>query len=506
MKFRNKKFYLVLIAVIIGFVAGLIVSVKMDLMPGSHAEGISVINEAVDETAKTAETKERASVCELEKAMIKVAEETGKAVVSVSTVRTEKVGCPFEFFGNEDMFKRFFGDYFGEMPQKEFKQEGMGSGVIIDKEGYVLTNEHVVTAAEEITVKLPDGREFKAEVKGADPLNDVAILKISAENLPVAELGSSDNLKIGQIVLAIGNPFGVYLQTSEPTITMGVISALHRHLPQTRNNQRFYGDLIQTDAAINPGNSGGPLVDLNGKVIGINAAIFSSTGGYQGIGFAIPIDTAKSVMGKLSEGKKILYGWLGVNIQDITDDLKEYFKLADKNGVLIAKVLPDSPAEKSGLKEGDVIKTLDGKEIKDARELFMNVGNAEVGKEVKVDIIREGQPIIVTVKIGERPEEMSHASKKEASSVISNWRGIEVRNITNEIVAHYGVLEGKGVIVSSIISSSIAAQSGLEIGDIIYSIGKQEINSTEDFDKVTNALKGNVLVQTQKGYLVLKEE
>lgn len=505
MKFRNRKFYLVLIAVVIGFIGGLIVSVKMELVPGLNAENIHAAGETLDKTIEAA-AEEKGFAYDLEKAMIKVAEETGRAVVSVSTVRTEKVTYPFEFFGDEDIFKRFFGDYFSQMPQKEFKQEGLGSGVIIDKEGYILTNEHVVSAAEEITVKLPDGREFKAQIKGTDPLNDIAILNIAAENLPVAELGNSNDLKIGQIVMAIGNPFGVYLHTSEPTVTMGVISALHRHLPQTRNNQRFYGDLIQTDAAINPGNSGGPLVDLDGRVIGINAAIFSSTGGYQGIGFAIPIDTAKSVMGKLTEGKKILYGWLGVNVQEITEDLKEYFKLADKKGVLVTKVLQGSPAEKAGFKEGDIIKTFDEKAIGDARELVTNVGNSEVGKEVKVNIIREGQPVVLTVEVGERPQPLSQVSQKAVSAAVSLWRGIEVRNITSEIAEHYGIPEGKGVIVSNIVSSSVAMQSGLEIGDIIYSIAKQEVNSTQDFERIAGALKGKVLVQTQKGYLVLQEE
>ncbi|HDN85752.1 MAG TPA: trypsin-like serine protease, partial [Candidatus Omnitrophica bacterium] len=262
------------------------------------------------------------SIRDLEEATIKVAEKVGKAVVSISTVVRKKMGrWEFEPPFEDEFFRRFFEEFFGEFP-RERKEIGLGSGVIIDKDGYILTNEHVIQGAEEIKVRLPDGREFKAEVKGVDKRSDLAVIKINAHNLPVAELGDSDNLKIGQWVVAIGNPFGFAIESPQPTVTVGVISALHRYLPRIGKRERFYDDLIQTDAAINPGNSGGPLVDLNGKVIGINVAIITTSGGYEGIGFAIPINRAKRILGKLIRGEKILYGWLGITIQDLNEDLR----------------------------------------------------------------------------------------------------------------------------------------------------------------------------------------
>jgi serine protease Do len=495
---KNKKIQFILFFLMIGFVSGIAISMRMDLLPGSNAEDKPKV---LTEIGKSGE--KYTSLYDLEKSLMRVAEEVGQAVVSISTVRTEKVGYPFGFFGEDDVFKKFFRDFFGDIPEREFKQQGLGSGVIIDGEGYILTNEHVISGAEKITVKLSDGREFKAKVKGTDPMSDLAILKIDAKNLPVAELGNSDDIKTGQVVVAIGNPFGFYLQSSEPTVTMGVISALHRRLPQARFRQRFYGDLIQTDAAINPGNSGGPLVDLNGKVIGINVAIFSSTGGYQGVGFAIPINTAKAILGRLVEGKKILYGWLGISIQDITDDLKEYFGLKDKKGVLVAKVLPDSPAEKAGFKEGDVIKVFDGKQIEDVRELLVIVGRTEVGKKVKAEIIRNGKFLTLTVEVGERPQELENISKEEN---IARWRGIEVRNITDEMANRYNIPKDKGVIVSQVEPSSYAAQIGIRSGDIIYEINRKPISSVEDFKEVTGEIKGKALIRTQKGYLILKEK
>ncbi|MDD5254616.1 MAG: trypsin-like peptidase domain-containing protein, partial [Candidatus Omnitrophica bacterium] len=282
-----------------------------------------------------------AVVTGMEDAVVNVANTAGKAVVSISTEITSKsqgvrrfyFGQPFgeSPFGGNDL-ERFFNDFFGEIPEREYKQTGLGSGVIIDQEGYILTNEHVVRGADKITVTLSDGREFKGEVKGQDMRSDLAVIKINANSLPIASLGDSDGLRIGQWVVAIGNPFGFALENPEPTVTAGVISALHRSLGRgLSRGERDYNDLIQTDAAINPGNSGGPLVNLKGEVIGINVAIFSTSGGYQGIGFAIPVNNAKRILSRLIEGKKILYGWMGVTIQDLTGEMSSYFGLPDKN-------------------------------------------------------------------------------------------------------------------------------------------------------------------------------
>jgi len=311
-----KKEKLFIFFVLVGVLIGLLIATRFDWTSHTTAQD----NQADIVSSKfIKDIDPYQSAHDLEKSTIDVAEEVGKAVVSISTEKTEKIGGPrvrkYQFgfpFGGEnpfedDLFDRFFDDFFGGF-DREYKQQGLGSGVIIDKEGYILTNEHVVGDADKLTVTLSDGREFKAEIKGTDQRSDLAIIKIDARDLPFAELGDSSNVKIGQWVLAIGNPFAFALENPEPTVTMGVISALHRSLGRGLGRNRDYSDLIQTDAAINPGNSGGPLVNLSGQVIGINVAIFSTSGGYQGVGFAIPINTARKIVSRLIEGKKILYG------------------------------------------------------------------------------------------------------------------------------------------------------------------------------------------------------
>jgi serine protease Do len=450
------------------------------------------------------------SAFEIEDAMVKVAEEVGKSVVSISTVHISKApsikryyfGSPFEDspFG-DDLFKRFFEDYFGEMPQK---QMGLGSGVIIDKDGYILTNEHVIEGAEKITVTLSDGREFNAELKGTDPRSDLAIIKINAKNSPAVILGDSDNIKIGQWVIAVGNPFGYMIHSPEPTVTTGVISALHRALPRTTMRDRDYNDLLQTDAAINPGNSGGPLVNLKGEVVGINVAIFSTTGGYQGVGFAIPINVAKRVMNNLIEGKKILYGWLGVSVQDITEDLAKYFNLSEKKGVIVGSIFKDSPAEKGSMKTGDIIISFAGKDIDNVRELLKSVGSTEVGKKVKVVVLREGKKINLDIEVGERPQELAKAESQ--TTVEKGWRGLIVSAITPEIVQQLGLEKQQGVVVTEVEPGSPADDAGLMPGDIINEINKQEIKNIDDFNKAVKAAQADVLVRTEKGYTVIKSE
>lgn len=451
----------------------------------------------------------------IEDAVINVANTAGKAVVSISTEHIKRLGggrsrrfyfgtpfgeAPFE----DEFFRRFFDEFFGEMPQREYKQMGLGSGVIIDAEGYILTNEHVVSGADKITVTLPDGREFKAEVKGTDPRSDLAIIKINSGNLPVVKLGNSDELKIGQWVVAIGNPFGFALQNSEPTVTVGVIGALHRSLGRALERNRDYSDLIQTDAAINPGNSGGPLVNLKGEIVGINVAIFSTTGGYQGVGFAIPINSAKRIMNKLIAGKKILYGWLGVTVQDLDDNLVKYFGLSDKNGVLVAKVLDSSPAQKAGIKEGDVIKRFDNKQINNVRELLNIVGKTEVGKKVITSVVRDKKEINLEVQIGERPQDLEKITEEVSEE--ETWRGIKASDISEELKAHYRIEEKKGVVIVDVEPGSNADEAGLMPGDIILQINKQSLRNMSDYNKIIKSLKGDALIRTSRGFFVIKGE
>lgn len=464
----------------------------------------------------------------MEDAIINVANTTGKAVVSISTEHTAKIksmgnrkiyfnGRPYNggspFGGDDnDPFSKFFDNFMGNAPDKEFKRMGLGSGVIIDSKGYILTNEHVINDADKIKVTLSDGREFKGEVKGRDPRSDLAVIKIDANNLPVASLGDSDNLKIGQWVVAIGNPFGYALQNPEPTVTVGVISALHRSLGRVMSHNRDYNNLIQTDAAINPGNSGGPLVNLKGEIVGINVAIFSTSGGYQGVGFAIPANSAKRIVTRLIEGKKIAYGWLGITVQDLTDDLSKYFGLSDKNGVLVAKVLNDGPAAKAGMKESDVIKQFDNKPVNNVKDLLNIVGSTEVGRKVKVMVIRDKKPITFDAVVGERPEDTDEITSPEGedenaeSKTAAVWRGISVENLGSDKIRRFKTEEKEGVVVVNVEPGSPTDEAGLIPGDIILSLNKQPIKNISDYEKITKGLKGDCLVGTARGYYLVKEK
>lgn len=468
----------------------------------SFAQAESGVTAAISTTEQYSEARKSGVnyAKQLESVFTDVADEVGPAVVSISTVHTQKFSRmdigPFE---NDEMFRQFFKDFFGNIPDHEFQQRGLGSGFIIDTDGYILTNQHVIEGADKIEVTLSDGRKFSAKVKGQDVRADLAVLKINGNDLRALELGNSDAVKIGQFSIAAGNPFGI---AAKPTITIGVVSALNRQLPRTSSRDRDYSDLIQTDAAINPGNSGGPLVDIEGKVMGINVAILSTTGGYQGIGFAIPINIAKSVLSDLIQGKKILYGWLGVNVQDLDDDLAKQFGLSETKGVLVATVQPETPAEKARMKSGDIIKTFDGKNVENVRELLKLVSRATIGKKVKVGILRDRKNITVEVGIAARPEEM----KEFAEAALGNWRGIEVQEITPEIAQRYKIAEKSGVAVVNVEPGSPADIAGLTRGDVITEINKKPIKNVSDYNNVTKPAKGDALILTSRGYAVIKEE
>ena len=427
---------------------------------------------------------------ELSQTFRDVAQAVSPAVVYISTEQTVKANVPEQFgqmFGDE-FFRRFFGIPNG---RREYKQQALGSGFIVKEDGYILTNNHVVENADKIKVTLPDKQEFDAEVIGADPKADVAVIKIDGKNLPVVKLGDSAATAVGDWVLAVGTPYGL-----SQTVTAGIISA------EGRANIGIvdYEDFIQTDAAINPGNSGGPLININGEVVGINTAIFSRSGGYQGIGFAIPINMAKGIMESLIEHGKVIRGWLGVAIQSVTPEIAKSFDLQETNGALVGDVTKDSPAEKAGLKRGDVIISLNDQAVDSPNSLKNLTAQLEVNKTVPVVVIRNGKEQTLQVTIGEQPTEMQ-ASAGNPQSDASSLLGLHVQELTNDVASQLGYIGETGVIITAVDSGSPAAQVGLKRGDLIKEINRQPIESMADYQKaIESASKDDsVLLLLRRG-------
>jgi len=435
-------------------------------------------------------------------------EQTGDAVVNISTTQKIKSGHMNLPEGIEipdlpegspfgDLFKHFFGEGGKGMPRPQ-EAKSLGSGFIISRDGYILTNNHVVKDADEVIVRLYDRRELKAEIIGTDERSDVALLKIEADDLPVARIGKSEELKVGEWVLAIGSPFGF-----DRSATAGIVSAKGRALP--REN---YVPFIQTDVAINPGNSGGPLFNLDGEVVGVNSQIYSRTGGYMGLSFSIPIEVAMDVAKQLKENGKVSRGWLGVLIQDVTLELAESFGMSKPQGALIAKVMPNSPAEKAKMKVGDIVVSFNGKDIERSSSLPPVVGSTPVGKKVPVKVIRGGRSQTLWVKLGELPDKDEQIARAEESKTTSDNRlNVRVADLTAEQRKELGI---DGGILVEAVGDGPAGDAGVREGDIILRIDGDLIEDVDDFEKTIRKLPVGksvaILIQRRGGpiFLALK--
>jgi serine protease Do len=429
-----------------------------------------------------------------------LADTVSPAVVHIRVEKTVKGGGPafHQFdqnpFGDNEQFKKFFGRKFGQQRRPEFKQPGQGSGFIIDKTGYIVTNNHVVEGADTIKVILKDDSEYDAQIVGRDPVTDIALIKVEAKgNLPTVPMGSSDKLKVGEWVAAIGSPFGL-----EHTVTAGIVSAKGRVI-----GSGPYDDFIQTDASINPGNSGGPLINMSGEIVGINTMIIA---GGSGIGFAIPIDQAKDIIVQLKTGGEVTRGWLGVTIQDLKGDLAEYYGVQDKSGVLVASIIPGDPADQAGIQPNDIITEVEGKKVTTSRDLTNLAAKLGVGDTAKITVLRDGRPKVLKVKVGKRPLTMAAASDHQRQEKEGEY-GFQVTELTPQVAQRYKIKETTGVIVVAVEPNSKAQAAGIQQGDLIIEINRKNVASVQDFKNLIDQHKKddgiNLLVKRMNGGLMV---
>jgi serine protease Do len=400
-------------------------------------------------------------------------------VVNISTTQVSEGRGQREFgnpFGEDDPFSDFWRRFFGgPIPRGPQRQRSLGSGFVIDSDGSILTNNHVVENAQKIVVKLADEQEYDAKVIGRDSKTDIAVIKINAKTaLPAASFGDSDGLQVGEWVMAIGNPFGL-----DSTVTSGIISGTGRHI-----GQGAYDNFIQTDASINPGNSGGPLINMRGEVIGINTAIFSRTGGNIGIGFAIPINLVKELLPQLRGKGKVTRGYLGVLIQKVTPEIAESLGMDRPRGALVANVSKDGPAEKAGVKVGDVIIEFDGKEVKDSGELPIIVARTAIDKKARMKVLRDKKEVSLTVAVGELKDEEVVASAPEKGEL-----GLTVQKVTPQIAETLGLEKTDGVVVTAVEPGSASDEAGIRRGDVILQVDQKSIRSVDEFKKAVAATK-----------------
>ncbi len=506
---RSKDVLLYGLFVIFFILAGVLIASNLDF--STHSKAV----EANQEEAPS----RLAQLFEKESPFVAVAEEVSPAVVNISAEKVvESRYHDFFPFENDPFFRRFFGEVPQPQTPRKYKDYSLGSGFIFTKDGEILTNNHVVSGADNITVKLADGSEYKAKLMGTDSETDIAVIKIEARKpLPIVEFGDSDAMRVGDWVIAIGNPFPQL--GLDRTVTVGVVSAKGRKgLQFGDGGTPAFQNYIQTDAAINPGNSGGPLCDIEGKVIGINAAITNPTGASFniGIGFAIPINLAKTVLPRLEEGKQVSRGYLGIVPVNITQDLKDAFDLPSTEGLLVQQVQPNTPAAKAGMKTGDVIFTLNGKKVQDADQFRLQVAQIEPGRTINLGVLRKGKRMEIPVKLGDRSKFMAATPQEKPpgrEEAQKDWLGIQVETATEDLASQLGVSYARGVIVTGVDPGSLADDSGIQPADIISEIDRKLVQTKEDYTRIIRGLKDRkkaiaflIIRNGTSMYLVVKPE
>jgi serine protease Do len=491
--------------VTVGMVIGIVVASDMGWLPTGRA-GPEPTLDPIARPVATAPQLPMAGGSG--KNFVEIAKSVKPGVVNIAATRSGKSGEGSPSSPLDDpFFRKFFGDEFfkRDAPQREPKERGQGSGVIVEANGLIITNNHVVNKADEIRVFLSDKREFKGKLIGTDTKTDIAVVKIEATGLPTIPWADSDQLEVGEFVLAVGSPFGL-----TQTVTMGIVSAVGR----ASMGIAEYEDFIQTDAAINPGNSGGALVNVRGELVGINTAIFSQSGGNMGIGFAVPSNLSRAIMDQLVRTGKVVRGWLGVAIQDLTPELATQFGIADTKGVLVSDVMDESPAKKAGFERADVIIEYDGKPMDSPTHLRNAVAQTPIGKKVSVKLIRDKKPKTLEVAIAEQPKSLGQPSAEESrESAVPNGvlSDLDVRELNEELTARYGLkATERGVVVVRVKPGSTAEEMGVREGDIILEVNRKAVSSLKSYERAASGLAKDqavLLLIKRKGqaiYLTLR--
>ena len=502
----NKRSWLVpFLFVLIGIVIGIVVASDMGWLPSGTAGPESTPTPVVTPVATAPQLPLAGGSG---KNFVDIAKMVKPAVVNIAATKSGKAGdgpqsSPFD----DPFFRKFFGDEFfkRDQPHRERKERGQGSGVIVDSSGLIITNNHVVSKADEIRVVLSDKREFKGKLIGTDAKTDIAVVKIEAAGLSTIPLADSDQLEVGEFVLAVGSPFGL-----TQSVTMGIVSAVGR----ASMGIAEYEDFIQTDAAINPGNSGGALVNVRGELVGINTAIFSQSGGNMGIGFAVPSNLARSIMEQLVKTGKVVRGWLGVAIQDLTPELAAQFGIGDTKGVLVSDVMDDSPAKKAGFERADVITEYDGRPMDSPTHLRNAVAQTPIGRKVTIKLIRDKKPKSIDVVIVEQPKSLGQNGSEEggeATAPTGVLSDLDVRELNEELASRYGLKSGeRGVVVVRVKAGSTAEEMGVREGDIILEVNRKAVGSLKAYERATAGLAKDqpvLLLLKRKGqsiFLTLK--